>query len=174
MKSREGKARVQINAVKPTDKCHACGEEGHWSRDCLNKGDLPSYHGKSKASQKASDAGPPAEACQYCQKNHRSSDCYEAKKKMREAGFVTSGRGGSASKSKRKTQDSKKGAGQPSRGKGRGRGRGKAKGAPGREKIHTVDIGSEENALPPHPMRVEEESSDDEGDGQAGASSSFQ
>ena len=91
---------------------------------------------------------------------------------MRQAGFVTSGRGGTASKSKEKTPDSKKGSGKSYRGKGRGRGRGKAKGS--REKVHTVGVEPEgaASALPNHPCNFGDDDSDEEGS-QVGSSSSF-
>ena len=172
-KPRESKTRVQVNAVKPTDKCNTCGELGHWSRDCVKVGDLRSYDSKPKPTPKAPEASAPAAACQYCQREHGSTDCYTAKSLMRQAGYLTSGRGGTAIKSKKKPPDSKKGSGKGFRGRGRGRGRGKAKGS--RDKVHTVGVEPDGAAavLPNHPCGIEDDDSDEEGS-QGGSSSSFQ
>ena len=177
-KSRDGKTKVEINAVKPTDKCNTCGELGHWSRDCVRVGDLRSYDSKPTSTPKPSGAsGAPAAPCQYCQKKHGSTDCYAAKALMRKAGYVTSGRGGAASKPKdgdsappaSKAPDAKRGRG---KGRGRGRGRGKAKGSG--DKVHQVGVDPEGAVTdsPDHPYGYEEEDSEEEILG--GSSSSFQ
>ena len=159
-KPREGKTKIEINAAKATDKCNVCSGLGHWARDCLKAGDLPSYQTKSKQAAKTSETS--AGKCHYCQRDHPSSDCYQAKALMRQAGFVTSGKGGTQSNSKKKASDSKKP--EVPKGGGRGksqRGRGKAK---GREKVHTAVVepeGTSEES-PDHPCGFDGHESEEE------------
>ena len=116
-RSRDSRTKVEVNAVKPTDKCNSCGGLGHWARDCLFVGDLRSYdskpspEGKSRGVSKAPAASVPAGSCQYCSRDHNSSDCFQAKSLMRQAGYVTSGRGGAASNARKKTLTLRRGQG---------------------------------------------------------------
>ena len=98
---------------------------------------------------------------------------------MREAGFATSGKGGTASKSRKKPPESKKGPGDnprgSSRGKGRARGQGKTRGSNGRDKVHTVGAESGDAAvLPPHPCSLSEDGDSEVEGSQDDSPSSFQ
>ena len=96
------KREFEINAAAPTDKCHTCGELGHWTRNCIRGGDLPSL--PSTLGKKSTSADKPAfKVCSYCQGNHPSDNCFTAKGLMRKAGHTTSGRGGGGPKSTPKT-----------------------------------------------------------------------
>ena len=177
---RDSRAKAEVNAVKASDKCNACGDLGHWARDCVKVGDLRSYDSKPSGAPKAPMASAPAGSCQYCARDHSSTDCFHAKSLMRQAGFVTSGRGGAASSGKKRNPEPKKGSGESSkstRGKNsraRGRGRGRRSASRG-DQVHTVDVEPEGVAavLPAHPCSLSEEDSDGEG-GPSGLPPNFQ